>query len=527
MKTLFLIGLCALASSVFLHVRRFPDLFHQAVVVKYDATLSQPKLPSTSETSAPTGFPVRNQDENEDEEHDLLKLSEDPELCERHKSLVKAAVRSFEFPPWVLDKLSCKKLQRSIADWYHPAASAPFQLFRLTKAVEALEEGKRVRMAVLGGSVSSGHSDYFPVGGITNAWPVWLERMMRTVWKKVQVDNLSSGGSSSMTHALNFDKYASEGYDVFLLELAVNDQCQWAAMKRQSKKVHERSNTLFELILPLKNHPAVACVELFRSSFRSSRDANRHCKGHVQDLGNEVYFCEQWWYPQDWRKQSRLAHHVPMVSYRDAVFPNVNHPPADLNETWSGKSHPGPFVHFWIAEAVFFAFLNIKQHTTTDFEPKERSDLCTKKATSFAALEGASKFVPKSRGCGWEFREDVAGKPGWIIQGPEGLTKCDFSLNASREISFMLNVKDVGLVVGTFLESYDERMGKAEAWLVQVPESKIVLNSRIKEHFSVPQHFRMTVPEKFRNRLLELKFRILLDNSNKQQKFKLLTLSSC
>lgn len=515
--------------STFLHVNVLPKLVRGAFDLRFDSALVQP-LDARNGASLSGSVSVEGARKSTasllPQNPDIFNLSTVSGLCESHKELVRSAASSFDIPDQVLHKLSCDKLQRAIYDWYRPTKSSPFQLYRLTRVVEALEARRPVKIAVLGGSVSAGRSDYFQVGGKEGAWPMWLERMLHAVWKTVEVDNLSFGGASSKTHALRFDEYASRGYDIFLLELAVNDQTDWSAMRKRKRQVHNRSSVLFDLILPLPNRPAVACVELFRSSFRSLKDATRHCSGHVRELGSEVYFCDQWWYPQDWRKRSRISYEVPMVSYRDAVFPDLAHPPADLNETWSGKSHPGPLVHFWIAETVFFAFLTIKSHMSKHFQRKTDLDLCVERTTSLDALRGLSEFSPESRGCGWEFKEDVAEKPGWIIESSLTQSSCDIKEEASREISFRLKIGNTGLIVGTFLVSYGHGMGKAEVWLPLVPDSRLLLDSKISQHFSIPQDFRIRVPQELRNQELELKLRLVLDGPE-NRKFKLLTLSSC
>ena len=311
---------------------------------------------------------------------------------------------------------------------------------------------------------------------------------------------------------------------MYFIELAINDQCEWVQIASRAKKVDTDSSLLFNLILSLGTHPAVVSVELFRSGYKGASDAKRHCGDHMLSFGPDVAFCEQWYMPQDWRAKARDRFRVPMVSYRDAVFPNLQDPPADLNVTWDGLSHPGPHVHFWVAEAIFFGLLSIRENLAESYVPPElKGSQCIHKKTSYYAYLGEEHFPVKSHGCAWWFGEDVREKPGWIIDGTHLPKGCDMKKDASREITFEVEAAKLGLVQISFLTSYDIRMGVARIW---IPGTNVErrLHAKSKWHYSVPAPARFRLPNNKRSGKVEVKLRTFREYG---PKFKILSLSTC
>ena len=113
--------------------------------------------------------------------------------------------------------------------------------------------------------------------------------------------------------------------------------------------------------------PAVIVVELFRVAQKVESDARRHCSNNVMLLhdstnNNETCaYCEQWWKPQDWREAAVERSSVARISYRDAVWPELEDPPNNLCQYWYGMSHPQVGTHVLVASTVLFQFLVVME----------------------------------------------------------------------------------------------------------------------------------------------------------------------
>ena len=79
-------------------------------------------------------------------------------LCDRHKALLKDVAEELKFSGDILTRMTCERLERGVADWYNRSGSGPFHLYRLISAVERLERGEPVKIAVIGGSMTAGHA---------------------------------------------------------------------------------------------------------------------------------------------------------------------------------------------------------------------------------------------------------------------------------------------------------------------------------------------------------------------------------
>jgi hypothetical protein len=186
---------------------------------------------------------------------------------------------------------------------------------------------------------------------IDDAWPARLEKMLQTdqvgASAEFQVINIAVGGVQErywLGQIFAIKKYAP---DIVLVESAVNDQCDFVNSEKMAKEVNVSSHILLNQLSHLPSSPAVVSVELFRTAARSMYDANRHCEGHILRPFHQSdhFYCPQWWYPQDWRKPAVQFNNIPVVSYRDAVWPILDRPPMNLNEFWGGLSHPNEAIH--------------------------------------------------------------------------------------------------------------------------------------------------------------------------------------
>lgn len=209
---------------------------------------------------------------------------------------------------------------------------------------------------------------------------------------------------------------------------------------------------------------------------------------------------------------------IPVVSYRDAVWPSMR-PPPDFYELWSGLSHPEIGSHLLVAQTVLFSLLSLQQNETESalerrnamrrFEgarpgmestTSERvqallqagtaagesicrmSDVATGTAYDAIGNPDASDafygFPALYSGCGWQYREDRPEKPGWIVsvsRAPAGcrIEKSGTQANTastntastnSTTIAFSIAFGRKRLVQVMYLASYDRRMGQVLVW---------------------------------------------------------------
>ena len=385
-----------------------------------------------------------------------------------------------------------------------------------------------LKIIVIGGSMSTGWVDIARNEDLNPrkiAWPRKLEQFMHQKWgnESVQIINLSEGGADEKTWLGRLDVIMSHApFDVILVESAVNDQCNSLQQASMAKQVNSTSHLLLNTLMHFPNNPAVISVELFRLAHTNFRDANRQCKGEVREVkdgthNNEsCFYCEQWWKPQDWRKEARDRNSVTYASYRDAVWPELENAPENLCQYWYGLSHPQAGTHALVASTVLFQFLAVLEkqdvllELANDVENKislERvptpETVCLEPISSYRAqlenpidpMSWNEQVQMQNRSSCWTFKADVRHKYGWICEGGKnGTISVDItnssSSNADNEddsngnssssatsnihnnasehnyvhLHKELRIGGDGKVIISRLVSYDERMASAQVW---------------------------------------------------------------
>jgi len=322
--------------------------------------------------------------------------------------------------------------------------------------------------------------------------------MLQRTWSSVELDNISKGGRDVRGHSRHVAEYTSSNTSIYLLEFSINDQFL------DSGTIEEKSNEVYSVLLNQPKKPAVVAIELFRSGwqyefaakkYNASWDAMKHCGGKVRTFEDQnISFCDEWWTTASSRIPARRNYHVPAISYRDAVFPNLESPPDDLFQMWNGFSHPGPKVHFWIAESIAFAFLFLK------------SGLETNKDSGNAICLTPNEVIPSSISCGWFYGEDVPGKPGWIFE--KGF--------CTSPLLYTIKVGNQGIVRVEYLVSYDHKMGSCDLLVNGILVT--TLNSNIELPVSVPEAYIFNSKQPF----LTVEFKMKMGS-----KFKILSVSTC
>lgn len=155
------------------------------------------------------------------------------------------------------------------------------------------------------------------------------------------------------------------------------------------------------------------------------------------------HWCNRWWAAADIERPVVRHYRLPVISWRDAVWPALNEPRPDLPCLWNGETHPDAIAHSIIGDVVTYGLLralmdggsskaeqwqcdasasapikmfNAQMDTIEYCQPVVNSSASS--ATSTPAPTGTlmsvfqpSAFEPVVSGS-WYWREDVPGKPG-------------------------------------------------------------------------------------------------------------------
>uniref|UniRef100_A0A7S2A3S8 SGNH hydrolase-type esterase domain-containing protein n=1 Tax=Ditylum brightwellii TaxID=49249 RepID=A0A7S2A3S8_9STRA len=393
-------------------------------------------------------------------------------------------------------------------------------LQRLAVKLTKLEEHSHhhLTVVVIGGSMTTGWVDLDKRNNenpYNIAFPRKLEQFMQQQWpaSSVKVINIAAGGGDENTWLGRLDLVMELDPDVILVESAVNDQCDYDKQDERSAFVNQTSFSLLNLLMNFPQKPAVISVELFRTSLRNWRDANKHCRGRIQSTSDhECYYCPQWWKPQTWRENARKYNSVSHASYRDAVWPIQDHPPDNLcSKYWNGWSHPQLDVHALIASTIFFQFLVVMEKTNAFLQLSKQNEdtfvvskaidipnnVCLDHISSYYARQEdpkdpfedniISEGDPTTHSnssnnyeesC-WSFRADVRKKYGWICEVDRNSTLLPLggvSLHSNvtvgdgvqdhkyLHLSKKLHIGGDGKIIISRLVSYDDRMAMAQVW---------------------------------------------------------------
>jgi hypothetical protein len=366
------------------------------------------------------------------------------------------------------------------------------------KLIKLEQHSHNLTVVVMGGSMTTGFVDGSRTGTRDLAFPRKLEQFMRHQWpaSSLKVINIAQGGADENFWLGKLDHVMELDPDVILVESAVNDQCAYDKQDEKAEFVNSTSFSLLSLLINLPQQPAVISVELFRTAFGNANDANRHCRGQVQNTSDpRCYFCPQWWKPQTWRGNARKYNSVSQASYRDAVWPILHHPPDDLcSKYWNGLSHPDAGVHTMVASTIFFQFLVVMEKANVLLQlSKQANDaivpkaintpkgICLAHISSYHAMQDDPKdpFIDEegtlsegnatnsnyldSYSC-WNFRADVQRKYGWICEVNRNSTLIPVLPANAFRLSKKLRIGGDRKIIISRLISYDDRMATAQVW---------------------------------------------------------------
>lgn len=328
---------------------------------------------------------------------------------------------------------------------------------RLWGIANNLKLGRRVNIAVIGGSVTYGVGckDGMNRTYMRCAWPGRLGRSLCATFSASEVRILDLTMPASTMHmwlsrSSEFFGRETEPIDLYIIDYNINGG--------------GTATQLVTLVHILRHRAEGNAAILFLETL-----------GH---FGRKV--------PKGWRQVARktwlisdrhtgvlAALAIPWVSYRDAIWPVIARGPertcfyeGDLSDIpnidpkyggyvcWDGKVHPTWRVHQLMADIISTLFLRLARFDScristaappiVPFQPTlpPPSWICAVPLTTLSAKNKAS-FVASHVGVGWSFYEDVEGKPGWI-----GNT-------SGTTVSFDVKISRAPMLTVTYLRTYD------------------------------------------------------------------------
>ena len=388
------------------------------------------------------------------------------------------------------------------------------------RVVKALNFGKEINIVVLGGSMTTG-SECGPrdVDGthLLCAWSTfvssWISRQY-PLWK-VKLNNIARGGMSAGSWN-TWPQIGPGSSDVYIIDTTVNAQVYCNARQSDdilSQITIDMANLITRLLSTrgeaTDSSPAILMVQTFRTCSTEINDCKGHCKNsELKSLERESYsWCECWWRMGDYEAQAARSLDIPVASYRDAIWPNINSPPIDLPFFWNGLSHPDRVAHELVSDVVKYAlqqlFLSSSRvesgNPSVDLLPQQSSETSTQSAgcSSRSFLDSpyfsvgvhdikTFKSASLRAGSAWSFYEDRPLKPGWIGNWISRLGDED---GASLTVSFNVIFSDNPRLELTYVRSYEgftDVQVYLEGCIERIDSKDGMLSGQWVERYSLP-----------------------------------------
>ncbi|KAI9028596.1 hypothetical protein DFJ74DRAFT_765524 [Hyaloraphidium curvatum] len=330
---------------------------------------------------------------------------------------------------------------------------------RLGRFFSKLASGEKATIVVIGGSMTAGHE----CGMERCAWPRYLApwfRQMNPAWK-VEVKNVAEGGCG-LDCWLTKPFFAELAADLFIVDLSVNSQ----AMPETT--VTELMDQLLWDLYDRQGEPAILVAEAFRTCSDQRWDCDKHCSRADQGSVGDQFYCKKWWHAASYEAAVAKHYRLPIASYRDAVWPVLEKPPADLKLLWNGLSHPDALGHELFSDVVKYALARELQRycrsppdaeADCGFRPTMLTQRrcprpCREPATAMSAANRSS-FEPAREPPGrWRFFADRPNKPGWIFTSNASAEPSEPAENAGAGIAFDVVLGSRRSLEVTFMRSY-------------------------------------------------------------------------
>lgn len=282
---------------------------------------------------------------------------------------------------------------------------------RLYRVFEKAKRGEPVTIGVIGGSITEGAMASFADCKWANRVAKWWRDsfIQVKVWTLVNA-GVGATGSNIASHRVTNDLLRYNP-DFVIVEFAVNDFGEPDAK--------ETLEGLLRQILKMPNHPAVL---LLFTMFNDGRN--------VQDI------------------QAVLGSYygLPMISYRDALWPEIQAGRLKWQEIAADYVHPNDTGHRYCAELInsFLAEALLKMPKdggTMEIKPLPDAITCDiYEHTSLLNYDNAKPVVNK----GWQVLDGGRFGRGWVSEIPGSIIEFDVKASAVA-LSFFRIKRDMGM----------------------------------------------------------------------------------
>ena len=244
------------------------------------------------------------------------------------------------------------------------ALSNPGNPYRFLKLYEKAKRGEEIVFVTLGGSITTGCN----ASCWENHYGALLEKWLKETFPQATVKFVNAGigatGSLMGIHRLNRDVLCHEP-DFVLVEFSVND-----GLNGNTTEVYY-DNLLYK-ILNYKTAPAVLCVGMTTDAGENAQESHIKVAKH---------------------------YNVPYISYRDAVWPDVENGTLKWSTLANDGVHPIDAGHKLVADLVSDYLGKAMGKNIVDYKDIDCSEALTGFKYQNAAIYHAGQIEPESYGC--------------------------------------------------------------------------------------------------------------------------------
>ncbi len=236
--------------------------------------------------------------------------------------------------------------------------------YRFLKLFEKARRGEEIVFVTMGGSITTSCN----ASCWENHYGALLEKWLKDTFPKANIKFVSAGigatGSLMGVHRVSRDVLCHEP-DFVLVEFSVNDD-----LNGDTTEVYY--DNLIYKILNYKTQPAVLCVGMTTCTGASAQENHLNVAKHYD---------------------------VPYISYRDAVWPDVEKGILQWSTLSNDDVHPIDAGHKLVADLVLDYLGKILDKNIADYKDIDCADALTNLKYQNAVIYHAGQIEPESYGC--------------------------------------------------------------------------------------------------------------------------------
>lgn len=301
---------------------------------------------------------------------------------------------------------------------------------RLERVMARAEKGDTITVGVIGGSITGGARASKPEYRYgERIWAWWKEAFPKT---RVEWINAGVGGTGSDfgSARVSTDLLASCP-DFVVIEYSVNDG--------NTQRSAETLEGVVRQILKQPNMPAVVLLFMMSNPTRG---------------GNA----------QEWHGKIGKHYGLPMISFRDALWPEIEQGRLTWEDIIADSVHPNDIGHKYAADFVIRYLERVRTEKTGDAPLQALPKALLTTDHEFTVLMNAGSVLPLhaealalADNSGWTVLDKSRHGPAWLSETPGSTLEFDFEAKS----------------VSVTFHRRKENIGVAEAWVDDGPKVKL------------------------------------------------------